>query len=187
MRCLLSHCRVLAFATFYTQSFVEENFSPNETNFLWHNVCFHPGPVWQSFLFELSDSLTHILLSVSGYYAYAEADRTRDEGDESYLRSPTYENLNNSENCNVSFYYHMYGIDVGGLEVFVRNAQRGSDIRSLFKRQGDQGDAWRQGFITVPGDLDRFQVGHDLVFCQRPFYNACLFRQSYSRVLWWQK
>ena len=64
MRCLLSHCRVLAFAKFYTQSFVEENVSLNKTNFLWHKVCFHLGPVWQSFFWAFWFAGSHTAFCV---------------------------------------------------------------------------------------------------------------------------
>ena len=60
---------------------------------------------------------------------------------------------NNIPQC-IELYYHMYGVDVGLLSVYVRNKE-GEDTL-LWRRVGNQGNKWRYVHIHIP--LLQFQI-----------------------------
>ena len=45
------------------------------------------------------------------------------------------------------FKYHMFGMDVGSLEVYQDND--GLEKMLLWKQQGNLGNAWHQGFVNT--------------------------------------
>ena len=49
-------------------------------------------------------------------------------------------------NCTVSFWYHMFGEDVGNLAVNVKTPQR---LQHVWHILGDQGNMWHQANVTI--------------------------------------
>ncbi len=47
----------------------------------------------------------------------------------------------------MEFYYHMYGHDVGSLNVYVRNQERNKIL--IWSQSGNHGNKWRRGFIHI--------------------------------------
>ncbi len=50
----------------------------------------------------------------------------------------------------------MYGVGIGSVSVVLR--QGGASTKSLWSRQGNFGDQWRYGHVTVKSSTD-FQIG----------------------------
>ena len=74
-----------------------------------------------------------------GYYMYIETSSPRQQGDNAKLE--LYLPGNGELGC-LTFYYHMYGADIGTLNVF-------SGKMTVFNKSGDQGDMWRKAETTV--------------------------------------
>ncbi|MCK8482118.1 M14 family zinc carboxypeptidase, partial [Psychroserpens algicola] len=90
----------------------------------------------------------------SGNYMYVEASLNQNPGPEStvYLVSPCID-LSGFENGNFSFYYHMFGSDMGILTVDVStdNGTSWSTINTLSgqQEQSDETDAWEKADINL--------------------------------------
>jgi hypothetical protein len=71
------------------------------------------------------------------------------------LRSPLF-NLGAGGTCDISFWYHMQGTNVGSLSLDVIN---GSGVHTVWSSSGNQGNGWRQATISYgtavgnPGDF----------------------------------
>ncbi|XP_046632046.1 MAM and LDL-receptor class A domain-containing protein 1-like [Daphnia pulicaria] len=64
----------------------------------------------------------------------------------------------NEEVC-FSFWFHMYGSTAGQLHVYIKpESKKMSELRPVFIRSGDQGDHWRQGYISLDTVTENFQV-----------------------------
>jgi len=70
------------------------------------------------------------------------------------LVSPVYKKLSNT-GC-LSFFYHMWGRDIGTLKVYLR---QGSTDTSLFSLDGDQGNQWEKSAdIPINLSTNTFQI-----------------------------
>ena len=70
---------------------------------------------------------------------YIEASTPRQPGDEAKIETPGI--LFSGSSC-VKFYYHMYGRDMGTLNVYV-------DGELVFSRTGNQGRRWKEAEIFI--------------------------------------
>ena len=66
----------------------------------------------------------------AGYYLYTETSSPRVQGDKATILTPYL----NGPQC-MKFYYHMYGVDIGSLNIFANNQR-------IFSKSGDQGNQW---------------------------------------------
>eukprot|EP00795_Rhopilema_esculentum_P012712 gene12712-3431_t len=87
----------------------------------------------------------HTLGTSSGFYMYTEASSPRQRGDKARLISPTSPQTTGS--C-LQFWYHMYGSDIGTLNVFVRTGNT-LPSRPLWSEYGDKGNAWKVARKTI--------------------------------------
>ena len=85
-----------------------------------------------------------LLYSLTGYYIYIETSSPREEDDIAMLR---FQGKSDKPSVCLSFYFHMYGNDVG--EIYLYN--RG---RTVWRMAGNQGDVWRRAEIKITGDYD---------------------------------
>ena len=75
---------------------------------------------------------------------YIEASNPRSKGHKAWLKSKTY--TPTLGRC-LSFWYHMYGSDIGTLNVLLyTNGSRSAPIWSL---SGNQGGYWRPSRVTI--------------------------------------
>ncbi|XP_033116772.1 MAM domain-containing glycosylphosphatidylinositol anchor protein 2-like, partial [Anneissia japonica] len=77
------------------------------------------------------------------------------EGETARLISPCYPL---STTLDMTFYYHMYGEDMGTLNVYVGSCDVTSFSDPVFTRSGNQGDEWIEGTINydvsgIDGDI----------------------------------
>lgn len=75
--------------------------------------------------------------------------------------------------CKFTFWYHMYGRNIGYLQVYLR--RNGRDTR-LFSILGNQGNTWKQGSVNIPPCANDFRVSkaqfrrQTLAFESKPYF-----------------
>ena len=107
-------------------------------------------------------SFDHTYGTARGYYMYIETSYPRKAGDKAQLLSPSYPST--SGKC-LRFWYHMYGSDIGTLNIRIKRMVLGSPTYFLqWSRSGDRGNQWRVGQVEL---------------CHYHLYN----NPSYSRIL----
>ncbi|XP_030832894.1 MAM and LDL-receptor class A domain-containing protein 1 [Strongylocentrotus purpuratus] len=109
-----------------------------------------------TFTSDTGPSVDHTTGTEEGYYTYTEATGPN-KGHIARLISPTFRGVqgDDSETFCVVFWYHMYGSNIGELNVYLRNSSSlnmGSPIWSL---AGNRGDVWRgaEAEINTPEDF----------------------------------
>jgi len=73
------------------------------------------------------------------WYLFIETSSPRASGDVAILKSPV---VDIASNTMLSFNYHMYGLDIGKLQVFV-------DSDNIWEEQGDKGNAWKLAAVSL--------------------------------------
>jgi hypothetical protein len=102
-----------------------------------------------------SPPFDHTTLSASGYYmTVLTSNGTIDE--RAHLVSPLLQQ--SSSTCELTFYYHMSGINVGRLEVLLIE---GFETSRLWTVDGSQGDRWHQAIIKIGRLYRPFHVRFD--------------------------
>ena len=86
---------------------------------------------------------------------YIETSLPRRKGQKARLISPSYKSLP-SGRC-FQFWYHMYGKDIGTLNVYTKTKTSSSTNNLVWSRSGDRGNVWKVAQFTVKGTID-FQV-----------------------------
>ena len=81
----------------------------------------------------------------AGYYLYIETSSPRVQGDKATILTPYF----NGPQC-MKFSYHMYGSDIGSLNIFANN-------QKIFSKSGDQGNQW-VSVITPTLQSGRYRV-----------------------------
>eukprot|EP00794_Sanderia_malayensis_P013852 gene13852-15300_t len=80
-----------------------------------------------------------------GHYLYTEASSPAETGDIAVLQSQEFPPTTGQ--C-MSFWYHMFGEDIGCLEVHVRDEKTGKS-KQIWTLSGDQGDQWKEANVTI--------------------------------------
>lgn len=80
----------------------------------------------------------------TGYYMYIETSSPRVFGDVAKL---TFSVPDNKQLSCLMFYYHMYGVTIGALNVF-----SGSSV--VFEASGNHGNSWKEAKIDIYLDSD---------------------------------
>ena len=87
----------------------------------------------------------------TGHYLYIETSFPRQPGDKARVSFKVFR-----VNC-LQFWYHMWGADIGQLNVYYTNFQSSSFVSHLaWHLQGNQGDVWK--LAQVPFDSDLVEV-----------------------------
>ncbi|CAL8279708.1 unnamed protein product [Lota lota] len=97
-------------------------------------------------------SVDNTLGTQLGWYMAVEADNG-EENSFATLQSPTMNQ--SSTDCTLHFYYHMYGQDIGGLQVVLKTGSRSTPLWWL---SGDQGDHWHHGEVLVARTPHEFSI-----------------------------
>eukprot|EP00058_Branchiostoma_floridae_P027396 XP_002612887.1 hypothetical protein BRAFLDRAFT_227876 [Branchiostoma floridae] len=95
----------------------------------------------------------HTSGTTNGYYLYVETSRPRAPGDVARITSFIIDA--NPRDCYLRFYYHMLGIAIGNLNVYIKPI--GSSERSVDSIAGEQGDAWLRRNVLL-NSQEPFQV-----------------------------
>lgn len=89
-----------------------------------------------------------------------ESSPPRQEGDRARLASPVFDP--SPQECQLRFYYHMYGAEIGSLAVYTRTQINGP-LTLKWTRIGNFGDFYERGDIILNMD-DPFQVTMFILF-----------------------
>ena len=91
-----------------------------------------------------------------GNYIYTEASNPRDLGDEAILFTNSID-ISSLTNPELNFYYHMYGDDMGDLDIEIYD---GASYANIFTLSGDQGNQWFQVSIpiTTSSTIIKFRI-----------------------------
>ncbi len=88
-------------------------------------------------------------VTVGGNYLYVETSGSScQDGKESILKSNCLMINSNTPECHLSFWYHMYGVNVNELKLEISN-DAGATWLPLWSENGNQGDRWFQAFIDL--------------------------------------
>jgi hypothetical protein len=79
-----------------------------------------------------------------GRYLYIEASSPQTQGDRAQLVSPLYGPSNG--NCTLRFYYHMYGANVGSLNLYLKLSRT---LIPIFQLSGNHGDVWYRQEVPI--------------------------------------
>jgi len=71
---------------------------------------------------------------------YIESSRRGNKYDKAHLESAMY--VSSSGRCEMSFWYSMFGDDVGSLTAYLKKED--GSRQALFERTGNQGKEWQQ-------------------------------------------
>ena len=88
--------------------------------------------------------LKHTHINFSGHYMYIESSAPRRAGQKARLISKSYP-ASNAE-C-LSFWYHMYGTNIGTLNVYTMSFNRLSS--AAWSLSGNQGNQWKRAQVTL--------------------------------------
>ena len=84
-------------------------------------------------------------ISGGGNYIYTEASNPRDPGDVAIIYS-SFIDISNLSSPELNFFYHMFGPNMGTLEIEIFD---GNSFTNIFTLTGDQGDQWFQNSIPL--------------------------------------
>lgn len=84
-----------------------------------------------------------MFVTFSGFYIHLESSYPRSKGEGVRFESPY---VITSYKC-VTFWYHMWGKQVGRLNVF--DAKKSGSEKLQWRQSGDQGDSWNEGSIEI--------------------------------------
>ncbi|XP_019632083.1 PREDICTED: MAM and LDL-receptor class A domain-containing protein 2-like [Branchiostoma belcheri] len=101
-------------------------------------------------------TVDHTYGTSAGHFVFIETSSPRVPGDNAIFLSPTYQTT--SPNYCVEFYYHMFGVNIGTLNVYAK--KNGNLGTALWTLSGDQGDIWVMAQVTVTAD-NPFQVAFE--------------------------
>ena len=96
-------------------------------------------------------------LGFSGYYMYSEASWPRKKGDKARLASGFISAMAPGDTaCKLRFYYHMFGADIGSLNVYTRPCN-GCAETLVYTRSGNIGNFWDRAEMVLLSTVP-FQV-----------------------------
>ena len=81
-----------------------------------------------------------------GWYVFMEASAPRRPNDTARLVSPQISD--NSPRC-LSFYYHMYGMHINLLNVYLKSPSQRGQGNLVWSMQGTQGNQWKRATVNV--------------------------------------
>ncbi|XP_038072708.1 uncharacterized protein LOC119741108 isoform X2 [Patiria miniata] len=99
-------------------------------------------------------AIDHTLEQSRGTYKYIEATGPN-QGEKAHLLSPRYTKIQGD--CDVSFWYHMYGEHVGHLKVHIMK-HPGHLGEPYFTQAGDHGNIWIEGHFNITNIVGSYRV-----------------------------
>lgn len=94
----------------------------------------------------------HTYKNATGTYMYLETSVRTDKLSPAHLETAMY--VSSADKCKLTFWYSMYGKEVGGMNVYLKNEQ--GHRLSIWSLSGNQGPDWKQvgvnaEFVKVAG------------------------------------
>ena len=135
--------------------------------------------------FNTGPSRDHTIGTSEGHYIYLEADDQ--PGNKAQITSPVI--LPNSTDCMFRFFYHLYGENIGELNIHVKTV---NGLRLIFQKNHEVGDYWERVNLALEQLDEPFQiivegaVGYgnkgDIGIDDTSFTDGCIFDKSISIV-----
>ncbi|XP_077978888.1 MAM and LDL-receptor class A domain-containing protein 1-like [Glandiceps talaboti] len=101
----------------------------------------------------------HTIRSNKGHYVFIETSYPQKPADRARLASPTIKGTSSSSNCRITFWYHMYGIDIGSLAVLIRTSyEDDSNLEVVRNITGEQGNFWWQFSEVIDSGGKDFKI-----------------------------
>lgn len=101
----------------------------------------------------------HTLGTKNGHYMVVQSSKKgrKPFKNSAYLIIPNLPKLENGDSC-IQFWYHMYGSDIGELNIYIRS-KNGNLGYPLWSRKQNHGNEWRIGQVSITAIYE-----HDVVF-----------------------
>lgn len=99
-----------------------------------------------------------------GYFAYIDASIKHNANDRAILISPILP-APTASNCYLTFFYHMFGSQIGSLSVQLK--QPTGTVITTWSVKGNQGDLWKSKVLAVPNTAGHYQVNFISGFSMR--------------------
>ncbi|NXH22645.1 MALR1 protein, partial [Bucco capensis] len=120
----------------------------------------------------------HTLQEPSGHYLFIRSSFLQLPGQTARISSPVLSRRNT--NCQIHFYYHMYGAHVGSLIVYQRTT--GKEETILLSLTGSQGNFWQHKALILAADGEEdFQVVFEGIAGKGPQDGIALDDLTFSR------
>ncbi|XP_077864143.1 MAM and LDL-receptor class A domain-containing protein 1-like [Saccoglossus kowalevskii] len=95
-------------------------------------------------------SFDHTTFTSIGYYIYIDTSNIL-PGDKARLASHVIDAVDEDAECSMRFYYHMYGLLIGSLNIYTWT-ERNGELTLLWSEQDDHGDRWIRDEIQLISD-----------------------------------
>ena len=134
----------------------------------------------------------HTIGDSTGHYLFIDSsqDTVADSVRAELVSKPLKAGQGTENNCEMVFYYHMYGINVGDLTVEVQATEGGEKPKVLWILAGDQGNEWHRQYVVVENATEQSEYvvlltgnirqknGGDIAIDDITFNYNCLFEGS---------
>ena len=146
------------------QHFLQTSFEDDEgyfefsppTTFQWQRRTGETANPGNSAVFD------HTTLDSSGHYMFINSSQDVVEGETAELTSkPFKQGAGDDGDCSVTFFYHMYGPNVGTLNVSVISGPDG-EMQTLWGRTGNQKNMWLRDVVRVSSSS--FRSPYNIIF-----------------------
>ena len=89
----------------------------------------------------------HTFGTLRGHYIFIETSSPRRPGDRARVKSPVFQTTTDGS-CRMRFFYHMFGVNVNALNVYVESFERGPMVLT-WNLTGQQADAWKRANVPL--------------------------------------
>jgi len=100
---------------------------------------------------QTGPGLDHTYGNSTGHYIYIETSSPRRLGDKARLKSPVFQS-SNSGTCRMRFFYHMHGVDVNLLNVYIEKYEMGP-LTPVWTKNGSQVDSWLRADVALSSSM----------------------------------
>lgn len=91
-----------------------------------------------------------------GKYIYLESNpQLCGSNKKAILESRCLKSISNSVDCDLSFYYHMFGNDIGTLQI-QKSSDNGKSWQNVFEKTGNQNNQWQQAYSNLQNNKNTF-------------------------------
>ncbi|XP_033121814.1 MAM and LDL-receptor class A domain-containing protein 1-like [Anneissia japonica] len=99
----------------------------------------------------------HTIGDEQGYYAFIDTNEQNGVNDTAIMLTPLIHNIGEDETKCLIFWYHMYGIHIQSLEVYVLSLAESLPGKLVWSKSGNRGNIWRAAEVEIKG-RSNFQV-----------------------------
>eukprot|EP00057_Strongylocentrotus_purpuratus_P029544 XP_011684018.1 PREDICTED: deleted in malignant brain tumors 1 protein-like [Strongylocentrotus purpuratus] len=112
--------------------------------------------------FSTGPDVDHTLGTALGHYMYTEGSWPQSPGDYAIMRSPDIVDLANTDiNVCFTFWYHMFGLDIGILSLYFTTSATSMNQNDLvWAKSGEQGNRWIEANIPVTDFISTSKAGY---------------------------